>query len=775
MFTGVYDRFTGMKREKGLIDFADMEFFSIVLLRTHPEIMLALYDFDESTDHILVDEFQDTNFIQWEVITHLTEEWRSGRGAKAEVGIKPTIYLVGDDKQAIFGFRGANVAVFKKAQDDLREWFGDGFIVDEKEENYRSLPAIVDFVNEFFQDIMKGGGKPWLTEYKPFVSQRREARGTVSLILYDGKDWDIHRRVKREGELLAGFINYLLENESVYHEGVKRKIKLNDIAILLRKKTHLATLQKVLRKNGIPSYILKGSGFYQEPEIILLKDLLLFLEDPTYDLGLYRFLFSPWGKELLRDPWVDAFFEGGEPLIYRLLSKGRHRILDLLKEGIEKRDFSPLHWVMRGILREVEFYRYFPDPQEQANMEKFFEILVGIESRESSWSNVAREIKRLSKSTEEGFALLEEAGREGVKFITIHSAKGLEFPVVILAGLAEKEQNTRKGDWIEILEGEERPRVLMKFKNLKYSEFLKLHPIYGEIVERENEELKRLLYVALTRARDHLAMVSPHTCKGVSKNSLWYLLKDGLELENKEGEWVVKKEIMELEGFRILKEEEVASLAETKEISKGKSAKKPPVWLPDPLKLEPKSPWIDVTEEIREKDKTFLEEWNPYGSLFGEVVHKTLYSITLEGEMIDEKRLREKLEEEFRRRKVGLHDISVFVDSSMEQLEKLKESGLLDRVVLGEGSDDSWPEMSFFYREGDKLYKGRIDRVLVYKDRVEIYDYKTFPVKEEKIGEVIEHYKSQLEIYKKALKSIFREKEVHAFILLTALPKVVEV
>ena len=106
-------------------------------LASHPEWQNILYSFDEHTDHILVDEFQDTNSIQWQIIDKLTEEWRSGLGSKRSKGKTPTIFLVGDDKQSIYLFRGANAGVFEEAKNRLSEWLGNEYHFEEAKRKFQ--------------------------------------------------------------------------------------------------------------------------------------------------------------------------------------------------------------------------------------------------------------------------------------------------------------------------------------------------------------------------------------------------------------------------------------------------------------------------------------------------------------------------------------------------------------------------------------------------------------------------------------------------------------
>src|SRR4030042_5109741 len=147
LYSRCLKRYTDKKRERHLIDFDDLELLAYESLVKNPEWQNILYSFDEHTDHILVDEFQDTSSLQWKIIDKLTEEWRSGLGAKRDRGKIPTIFLVGDEKQSIYLFRGANVEIFQEAKEKFSEWLAEEFHFEAIKENYRSLPEIGEFVN----------------------------------------------------------------------------------------------------------------------------------------------------------------------------------------------------------------------------------------------------------------------------------------------------------------------------------------------------------------------------------------------------------------------------------------------------------------------------------------------------------------------------------------------------------------------------------------------------------------------------------------------------
>ncbi|MEW6118420.1 MAG: UvrD-helicase domain-containing protein, partial [Nitrospirota bacterium] len=154
LYAKCLERYKRKKRERHCIDYNDLELMAYEAVAANPEWQNVLFSFDEHTDHILVDEFQDTSTLQWMIIDKLTEEWRSGMGVKREAGLSPTVFLVGDDKQSIYSFRGANAGIFKNARKRLSEWLGAEYHFIEVKENYRSLPAIVDFVNALFGTLM---------------------------------------------------------------------------------------------------------------------------------------------------------------------------------------------------------------------------------------------------------------------------------------------------------------------------------------------------------------------------------------------------------------------------------------------------------------------------------------------------------------------------------------------------------------------------------------------------------------------------------------------
>ncbi|MEK7307924.1 MAG: UvrD-helicase domain-containing protein, partial [Nitrospirota bacterium] len=298
IFNACLKKYIARKKAKGVLDYGDLEYLTYKMLTKNPEWSNILYAFDERTDHILVDEFQDTNNFQWGIIDKLTEEWRSGMGAKREDGTVPTIFLVGDEKQSIYFFRGANVENFHRAKEQMEAWLGDEFLYEEAKENYRSRPAIIDFTNLIFSKVMKHPGNyPWITRYSPFTAQRQGIphSGQIEIILLNAEnDIKMEERKQKEAMIIAMRIKALVGNFEIAERGSEQKrfCRYSDVTILLKKRTHLALYEEALWQYDIPFVAVKGIGFYQETEVAMLRALVYFLSNQHDDYSLYILLKS---------------------------------------------------------------------------------------------------------------------------------------------------------------------------------------------------------------------------------------------------------------------------------------------------------------------------------------------------------------------------------------------------------------------------------------------------------------------------------------------------
>jgi len=486
------------KEELNVLDFNDLEYITYTLLNNNPEVDNILFAFDEQTDHILLDEFQDTNFLQWSIINKLTEEWHSGLGSKRDSGINPTMFIVGDEKQSIYGFRNANVEVFDAASRDMRKWHGDSFLFHQVSENYRCGKEIINFVNSVFSRIMTRGvtGPKWKTRYEKF-NPKREVSGKVELIEIPKGENDS----KAEAASVAKRIKELLGKKEIFCKGkekkeIPEKITMADIAVLLRKRTHLTEFEEAFTKASIDYVVINGLGFYQQPEVITLRALLFSLIEPSDDLSVYLLLKSPLLKQN-EDQIFEFIAKDGAFLFEKIKNSGK---LEVLSEHIMQVNEKPLSHILESFMERTEGWKAFFEPQRAANIKKFIEIIQGFESKGASLQDIRAYFEERVDADEEPKANLSTEDTNAVKIMTVHTAKGLEFPVVFFVRMGEEVRKNR--DAIRINERMEKTGILY----CPDKEIREEIPEYIELALKEEEEEKRIFYVAVTRARDYLVL-----------------------------------------------------------------------------------------------------------------------------------------------------------------------------------------------------------------------------------------------------------------------------
>jgi ATP-dependent helicase/nuclease subunit A len=742
-------RYKDKKIERHLVDFNDLELLTYEALMKNPQWYNILYSFDEHTDHILVDEFQDTSSLQWKIIDKLTEEWRSGIGSKRDSGKTPTIFLVGDEKQSIYLFRGANVSVFHEAKNRFSEWLGDEYHFEEIRENYRSLPEIIDFTNSLFTRLMTKDlyDVSWRTKYIPFEATRKGV-GHVELILIEGCESTKKNR-ESEASILSMRIKSLVDHYDVWDEDQKRLCTYGDIAILLRKRTHLPTFEDALRRHGIPFIIVKGIGFYDEPEVALLRELLFLLIDPLDDYSLFCVLRSP----LFRIDYKILFRiidKDNQSLIKKIGTSKNKKIKEAFQyitRWVERSKTTPLAIILEDALSETEAWQYFWEGQRHSNIKKFIRLIEQYESQGLSNLDIREKIIK-ARLSEEAKANINAEGMNAVKIMTVHAAKGLQFPVVFLPSLDE--DNTPRSNPL-IIE-EEGNKISLTYEEDTKKRIKREHFIRRK--EKELEEEKRLFYVAVTRARDFLCMLGAPKKDTQHKGRLAYIT-DNLE---------------HISSLKVLTESDIEELFVTKHTSSVTPYSSFDQFMPgpvytEPLEYEPPLKWRDVTEELDIRVK-HGEDWVLLGRVFHGLFEELSKGfITFDGL---EKRAFTLLKNEI----FNKNDVERLLKIIKKDFEKLETSGHLKEIILPR--KNSYAELPFILQKSNTIFRGRIDRIIIKDQLAKIYDYKTFPVKENELPELIEKYRFQMDLYRSAAEKILRYR-TRGYILFTHVPLLVEI
>lgn len=756
------------ERQNSQADFTDLELLTHQLIFKNPEWSNILYSFDEHTDHILVDEFQDTNFLQWSIIDKLSEEWRAGYGAKQTRTIQPTIFLVGDDKQSIYYFRGANAQVFADARTKLETWYRkDKFEYEEVKDNYRSLQAIIDFTNHLFSRLMNPAqDEPaWQTRYASFERKRKNSNaGSVELILTKVPEAKMMERRQKEAELIAKRIATIVGKINIFDDKENPKSCLyQDITILLRKRTYLDVLENALQKYNIPFVVVKGIGFHGTPEVTFLRAFVSFLADPTSDFSLYVLLRNPvFGfseKELL------IITRGSGLTLWEKLKnycesfgKRKDEVIQL-QNWLDTVKHKPISHIIEDMLKIKHGWKIFSEPSRLVNVKKFIRLVEDFETKGQHPMRIQEYLQKSIEKENEPKANIRIEGKDAVRIMTIHAAKGLQFPIVFVPGLDENLQMATGTDQSLLIEEISEDRVVLAFQ--PDSALRKEIPLFIERKKKEEEEAKRLFYVAVTRARDHLFLTGiwQDNYKGLSRLG-W--LKDYLEITEENNKFKMKATIP---NCTITDQEIVNKEFEKSELKLSPaSSSLLPIIKSDPLPYEPAFEWQFVTRELEEVRRKSEENW----TIFGEVMHQLFEEISNGRLAFSAEHLSlilARAEHLLLASGMTKTDFSIWLERIRDQFNLLETRGLLS-VILPQ--PNSYAELPFILKKGKIIYSGRIDRIIKTPEEIKVYDYKTFPLKDEELKPFISKYAHQLTIYREAVASIFDSKNVSTHLLFTA-------
>jgi ATP-dependent helicase/nuclease subunit A len=719
-------RYKAKKAARRVLDFSDIELLAARALDTSPEWQNILYIFDEHTDHVLVDEFQDTSTLQWRIVDKLTEEWRAGAGAKRERGSTPTVFLVGDTKQSIYLFRGASAGVFDTARERFRQWMGDDYLDLEAGENYRSMPAIVEFVNRLFERLMpqtSTGG--WVTRYAPFAATR-SGIGKVELLLTPA---DGPTRELRTGEAraLAARILSLRESFGVAEGAGDRPATFADMAVLLRKRTHLGAYENAFREYGIPFVVLKGIGFYEAPETALMRDLVSFVADPSDDYATFSLLRSPlFGVSYAA---LAALGPGGAALIERAGRARPRRLREAaatLMGWADQARTLPLAPLIEDTLTERAGWSIFHEPERHANLKKFIRLIEGWEAAGAGPLELRERLLRLRTRSEIAKANVNVSGVDAVRIMTIHAAKGLQFPIVFLPSMDEKIEP--RSDPITIDEGLD-GELAMDFE--EDSSARKKRPRFELRRLKELEEEKRLFYVAATRAMDALVMSGAEVAK-TEKTRLGYIEAAFPSLD--------------AEGlpFDVVRAGETGIAPPARHISAtSRSGLAGEPAYPEPLGLVPRLLVRDVT-----KDTEALRGHGPDAVVIGRVMHRLLEEIAkgmTAPEGVESRALTLLRAESTR--------LERLTGPIAAQMAGLAGGGIMESVVVARGTR-GWAELPIVLETEGVIYRGRIDRLIVRDGRALVYDYKTYPVADSEVADLVRVSSHQLGVYREAVRRI---------------------
>lgn len=701
------------KRKTSQVSFNDVMKMALDILANN--IGIRTY-FKNKFDYVMVDEFQDNNNDHRDLVYLLCEKDEiSLPGVPKPENLKQgKLFLVGDDKQSIYRFRGADVSVFNKICGELEQ---NGGRVLELGVNFRSTPQLTEHFSQLYRKVMDNPVSDFEARFRKLDYNKDGHFPVKSRIVYHcwhGSQDELNPakagRTESEAFSIANLIDQMVHTDSWLipnKDGSVRRPRYSDIAILLRTGGSQSDFEKALRLKGIPYILTEAKALMREALVNDFYSILSFAVYPHDSISRTACTNGPLGSS------IDETSTAQIPL-----------------------------GSITGALRFIWYnlgYRLFiiSNPANQV-FEEHFNWLYGLAAIfETSGKTIIEFLDYLRPLIGQNEKLLEiptfAEDSDGVQIMTIHKSKGLEFPIVITASMESKakpDTNSRVsfGDnviWLPLTPSEDGKLVNLKIVQEKEVE-----------KQRENAELKRLFYVASTRAQCHLVYSA---CPGDKLNtdnpdSIAGILEKALPLENE----------LETMEFELTDRENTFSTSRLGLEILNKAGI---------IYSNPKDENFDwsslhhhVTEEEPERDnfKTLTKlpsfEWDReiaekgLQTEFGTLVHQIIQFKILNEEFVPSSELEYHAEEL----------AALFFNSSFYQrICKMK----------------LWPERAFEVADGDEITDGIIDLLAEDEEKAVIYDFKTDSYKAPEI------HRHQLEIYADAVKRMYPDKKTEAWVI----------
>jgi len=553
------ERYQALKQQKQQMDFSDLEWQLCRLLQQSEHAETMQYKLDSRYRHVLLDEFQDTNPLQWQIL-------RAWFDAAVAVESQPTVFVVGDPKQSIYRFRRADARLFGVAREYLKEHFGAETAGNSI--TRRNSQSVVDAVNAVFRE------QPHGFEFAEHQTHQKDLPGHVlvlPLALAEQSKESVAEDARltlrdplttpraeaeegsrqKEAEQFVAQLQTIVRDWSVNNEGEVRRATYGDIMVLVRSRTHLAVYESALRAKHIPFISSRRGGLLDTLEAEDVQALLMFLITPFADLALAQVLRTPifacsdadlmclaksstefgvpsneGGTEAFTQPsalstrfsWWQRLQHLTDP------SPALQRATELLQRWLSLADKLPVHDLLDRIYFEGDVIARYSAvlPVEMrakvtANLHAFMKMALDIDAgRYPSLPRFLQDLRELRDSSDDApdEGKLGQAG-DAVRIYTVHESKGLEAPIVWLLD-ANAAKNNKDGNDV-ILDWpthEERPLHFSLYTDQASRGKQRASLFELDAAQQAREEMN-LLYVAMTRAQQ--ALIVSGSSKGEDK------------------------------------------------------------------------------------------------------------------------------------------------------------------------------------------------------------------------------------------------------------------
>ena len=535
------DRYAEAKKEKNLADFTDFEHFVLKIIFDQDtfELTPEAYMIQSTFDEIFIDEYQDLSIIQETILAAV-----SGAGRMAQ-----NRFMVGDIKQCIYQFRNARPSIFAQKQEKFSEDSKSGKLI-ALSENFRSRKGVIDTVNYLFTKIMStkvGGTNYDIKSALRYAADYDEASGyDLRTLLHIVDEYDeetgaaadddvLHELTSAEVEAkaVAAYINDLVGSgyQVQAKGGGKRPVVYSDIVILMRSTQTAQVFAEELKNNNIPAFSGSSEDYFLATEVMTALALLRIIDNPRQDIPLITvlysaiFRFSPDELLEIRRGLLNCDFYSALTVFCKegqnetLVKKANDFIAKLEKWRNDSAEMTISELIFH-LYCETDFYNYvgiLPGGKlRRANLMLLFEKAAKYESTNNE--GLFSFIKYIEKLQKNNFGFEQAAvvneNENLVRIMTIHKSKGLEFPVVFLCGLGKK-FNLRDSAKDLVMDYDLGMGMRhVDLDNKVISDTFGRYVIGKKINREQISEEMRILYVAMTRAREKLYLV------GTAKNLL---------------------------------------------------------------------------------------------------------------------------------------------------------------------------------------------------------------------------------------------------------------
>lgn len=808
-----------IKQEQRLLDFSDLEWKAFELLNHSENAHWVQYKMDQRIDHLLVDEFQDTNPTQWRLLLPIMNEL-----AQSTETLRST-FIVGDQKQSIYSFRRADPRLIETAKEwTMHNAAGKNYPMDT---SWRSAKVIMDFTNRIFANAVEDN---LFTQFHEHTTHHTRLYGKITLFplieakeketpseqtlfrnpLHEPRNTTSDDKYLREGLLIAETISTLIQNKTLIgHAHNAQSIAYRDIMLLVRSRKNLHDYEHALRQKNIPYVSANKGTLLSCLEIQDMLSLLTLLITPFDNLALASVLRSPIFS-CTNDDLIFVSQQTGKNWWEKLQTISEHqsgsadlqRAIELLNHWRFLNGQLPTHDLLDQIFFQGDILNRYTNNSPNHlknrvnnNLQKFLSL--ALETDSGRYPSISRFLSKLAEFSQSDNDAPDEASESeasnAVRIMTIHASKGLESPVVFIADCANKK--TDKTAYRVLVDWPPNSAIPAHFFLVPKKDQTDSFSRYQleKKAGRDKKEDANLLYVAITRAKQYLYMSGCRSAKTRDLGwygKMWEVLPtidtcDSQKNHDKAGDDNGKhpiQQIQEMESGDLATEEKTSS--EQTQATNTETSPRPKKY---PSLLTPEAALMRTQKIENQNDnrsdfnKKIRNNPTERGVQKGIAIHLVFEKFGKTRE-----RNRDLLRADIANRldiplRVELFD--AWINEAFACINDNQFNFLFDDTLYEKALNEV-PIMMYNNKKNQQententtgsITHGIIDRVIINQCTIILLDYKTHPVSEQdSLHDLTTTYRPQMQAYTQAAQLLWPQYDIQSMLLFTHAKQLVE-